>query len=167
MTNAPVSPRTRLLAATEPAGDAAFGLLGALDDRQDHCSIAEAGLTHLFYVLVERVHGLVQLGARRLKTLVDALLGPRAVLLQLLIHLVSAVASLRSESVGLLASVGGEDLGVLAELGAFAGSVVLRVVLELGGVGCEKRSAGVAHEIMRASIPSNLFWAALGSPPAW
>jgi hypothetical protein len=93
--------------------------------------------TYLSHVLVERVHGLVQLSASLLDCLVDGLVCSLPVCLQLLVDLVCAIAGLLGEPVNLPASVGGDCLGVFAELCAFAGEVLLSNVLDLGCVGCE------------------------------
>lgn len=94
-------------------------------------------LTYLSNILVERVHRLVQLSASLLDRLVDGLVCPLPVCLELLVDLVRTIASLSCEPVDLLASVGGEHLGILADLCALARNVLLSDVLDLGCVGCE------------------------------
>lgn len=130
-------PTPTLLARAEPAGDSVLGLLGALRRVVSTCAIqaSDANQTYLSHVLVERVHGLVQLSASLLDRLVDGLVCSLPVCLQLLIDLVGAVAGLSGEPVNLLASVGGEHLGIFAKLCAFAGDVLLSDVLDLGRVG--------------------------------
>lgn len=93
--------------------------------------------TYLSHVLVERVHGLVQLSAGLLDCLVDGLVCSLPVCLEFLVDLVCAIAGLSSEPVDFLSSVGGEHLGILADLCALAGEVLLSDVLDLGCVGCE------------------------------
>ena len=75
------------------------------------------------------------------------------VLLKLLVDLVRAITSLSREPINLLAGIGGKYLGVLADFGAFAGSVVLSSVLELGCVGWWRIliSIGFLLEFDRAS----------------
>lgn len=75
------------------------------------------------------------------------------VFLKLLVDLVRAIASLSGEPVNLLAGVGSEYLGVLANLSAFARSVVLSSVLELGCVGWWRMliSIGLLLKVDRAS----------------
>ena len=92
---------------------------------------------YLSHVLVDRVHGLVQLSAGLLDCLVDGLVCSLPVCLEFLVVLVCAIAGLSSEPIDLLASVGGEHLGILADLCALAGDVLFSDVLDLGCVGCE------------------------------
>ena len=92
---------------------------------------------YLSHVLVERVHGLVQLSASLLDCLVDGLVCSLPVCLEFLVDLVCAIAGLSSEPIDLFASVGGEHLGILADLCALAGNILLSDVLDLGCVGCE------------------------------
>jgi hypothetical protein len=90
---------------------------------------------HIVSILSYTSDGLVQLSASLLDGRVDVLLRFLPVLLKLLVDLVRAITGLSREPVNLLASIGSIHLGVFAELGAFAGSIVLSGVLELGCVG--------------------------------